>query len=61
MLFEYSVDVLAPLGHAMGSEEFAIVFKNLLPIIISRTVSLYDSILKCCFNKKNLPVTETKM
>lgn len=39
MLFEYSTDVLAPLGNAMKSDEFLVVFKNLLPHITNKTVS----------------------
>ncbi|KAF4521358.1 hypothetical protein B566_EDAN006947 [Ephemera danica] len=39
MLFEYAADVLAPLGNAMNSDEFAVVFKNLFPIILGKTKS----------------------
>lgn len=39
MLFEYAAEVLAPLGHAMQSDEFVVIFKDLLPIMVARTVS----------------------
>lgn len=38
MLFEYASEVLNPLGHAMPNDEFGRVFRELLPIIVSKTV-----------------------
>ncbi|XP_059474979.1 importin-4-like [Neocloeon triangulifer] len=36
-LFEYASEVLNPLGHAMPNDDFGIVFRNLLPILINKT------------------------
>lgn len=40
MLFEYASEVLNPLGHAMPNDEFGRVFRELLPIIVGKTVRL---------------------
>jgi hypothetical protein len=40
MLFEYASEVLNPLGHAMPNDEFGRVFRDLLPILVSRTVRI---------------------
>jgi len=40
MLFEYASEVLNPLGHAMPNDEFGRVFRDLLPILVSRTVRM---------------------